>query len=623
MHFNRLTGTRALYRALCAGLIVLATALRFYDLAGGSVWYDEAVASLNSLGAFTDVLSNTRVGNSSPILYPALLRAVQLADISAFSIRAVPAAASVLTVASMLWLLPRVGVNRWVAFAAALLATLSVEAIRNAQDAREYSLDAFVAVLMTAGLLLFNGKHGVIKRNALLCGSLFIAPLVQYGLVLFGAAVLATAAILRAQSLRGADLAPRKALRALAELTLPASCFALGCALSYAVTLRYQWQMGGFAADGRLSSNYYAGRLSDPLEAIWFASSRTWDLFHYHLPAIAAALAIAVFAAALIASFARRKADPLLTLFLISVCVAVAAAITRAYPYGGIRQVLWMGPILYLAAGQSLHSLISGARPSTRILAVAPAALLTLPAALYAFTNDNPYGEYENAQGVLAALDEGMRDGDFVYVYVTAAPSIRFYRGEEPDGYHYGICGLASRIDECARDVVRALPSPNSRAWIVNTRGGHRWETLEFAREGVRVRRVFDDEPASLHLIENPGSLSSLNFDPYARPPSAATDFEVSLDRSLLLYRKEQCRLDEAGVKFFLHVFPQNVGDLPLSRLPYGFDNLNFHFHSYGVVVDGECIASRPLPAYPIDRVETGQFQGSERLWTKWLALER
>ena len=191
VRFSRDHKTR-LYYAACVVLLVVAAGLRFYDLSGSSVWYDEAVAASNSSGTLSEVVPNTRHRNSSPILYPLALWAVQKVDVSAFSIRVLPATASVLTVAVMLFLLPRLGVARYAAFLAALLATLSVAAIEQAQGAREYSIDALLAVLMIAGLLWYL-RHG---RKALLCVALFLAPLLQYGLALFGVAVVGAAVVL-------------------------------------------------------------------------------------------------------------------------------------------------------------------------------------------------------------------------------------------------------------------------------------------------------------------------------------------------------------------------------------------------------------------------------------------
>ena len=169
----------------------MSAGLRFHDLAEKSLRHDEAVTANISRGTLSEVVSGTRSRASSPILYPLGLYAVQKVESTPFSIRLVPATASILTVALMLLLLPRLGVARGAAFLAALLATLSVEAIRHAQDGREYSIDALVVLLMLAGLLRYLRD----SKKVLLCASLFVAPLVQYGLVLFGVAVIGAAAI--------------------------------------------------------------------------------------------------------------------------------------------------------------------------------------------------------------------------------------------------------------------------------------------------------------------------------------------------------------------------------------------------------------------------------------------
>ena len=90
-------------------LLVVAGGLRFHDLSEKSLRHDEAVAANISRGALSEVIAGTRSGNSSPILYPLALWAVQKVDVSAFSIRVLPATASVLTVAVLLFLLPRSG----------------------------------------------------------------------------------------------------------------------------------------------------------------------------------------------------------------------------------------------------------------------------------------------------------------------------------------------------------------------------------------------------------------------------------------------------------------------------------------------------------------------------------
>ncbi len=141
--------------------------MRFYDLPGHALSYDEALA---------EVIPNTRGRNFSPILYPLILYAVRKVESSA--LRLVSAAAIVLAVAAMLFLLPRLGISREAAFLAGPLATVSPAAKEHAQNAREYSVAVLQAVLMTVSLLWYL-RDG---RKAVLCLSLFLVPLLQYGL---------------------------------------------------------------------------------------------------------------------------------------------------------------------------------------------------------------------------------------------------------------------------------------------------------------------------------------------------------------------------------------------------------------------------------------------------------
>ena len=56
---------------------------------------DEAVTANYSRGALSEVISKTRCCNSLPVLYPLILYAVQKVESTAFSVRVVPASASV------------------------------------------------------------------------------------------------------------------------------------------------------------------------------------------------------------------------------------------------------------------------------------------------------------------------------------------------------------------------------------------------------------------------------------------------------------------------------------------------------------------------------------------------
>lgn len=88
---------------------------------------------------------------------------------------------------------------------------------------------------------------------------------------------------------------------------------------------------------------------------------------------------------------------------------------------------------------------------------------------------------------------------------------------------------------------------------------------------------------------------------------SNAYDVYLDEDRNSLIYVKEECNDNDLS-GFFLHLEPAHQKDLPDYRRPYGFDNLDFDFDSYGLRVDGNCVINRNLPGYDIIGVRTGQY---------------
>ena len=105
-----------------------------------------------------------------------------------------------------------------------------------------------------------------------------------------------------------------------------------------------------------------------------------------------------------------------------------------------------------------------------------------------------------------------------------------------------------------------------------------------------------------------------------AGEPAARSSFDIYLREDVLTYLKSPCSAADVEAKFFLHVVPESVEDLPADRRQYGFDNLDFQYDYYGrraaLVFDGMCIEERQLPDYPIAGIETGQFTpGEGQIW--------
>ena len=620
-----------LYYAACVCLLVAAAALRFHDLSEKSLRHDEAASANLSREAISEVIRGIRY-HSSPILYPLVLHAVQKVESTPFSIRIVPAVASVLTVAALLFLLPRLGVAKGAAFLAALLATLSVGAIAHAQDAREYSIDALLAVLMMAGLL-WHLRDG---RRALLCVSLFLAPLVQYGLVLFGVAVMAAAMVHPSDRWQRRMKGLRQWAKPRMALTWPAACFLAGCATSYLVTVRHQWHNPDFAVDGPLQRHFFQGQF-DARSIFEFSIDRIWSLLTHHLPPVVAMAALAAFAIVLAASILGKsqgtpQARAVLVVFSLCIAIAVAAAVLGLYPIGLMRHAIYLGPIVFLAVGVACHWAAGVLSSLTGREWTTPALLAAMGGAALAgvgdLREDSPYQASEDVKSALAVLKERVRKGDMVYFSHGTAPTARYYlmEGGKPPSYQYGTAGWCRRsLNACLHEMAElAYWLAYSRVWLVAL--DVRMAELESSMSRGAVKEVVSGRRPSLYLIED----AEILIDRHAtvvvkdleatltRKPSIRSIFDVHLSENALIFVKEPCSAEDVQDWFFLHVDPVDVSDLPEHRKRHGFDGLDFRFNNR----DGSwfrsakrCVVLRALPDYDFVGIRTGQYNDEGVVW--------
>ena len=627
-------------------LLLVAVSLRFYNLSESSLRFDEAKAALNSGRAIYDVVLYTQNENTSPILYPLALWAVQKAQSTDFSVRFLPAAGSALTVAALLFLMPRVGVPRRAAFMAALLAALSAVAIEHAQDAREYSLDALCAALMIAGLLQYRRNGG----RALLCGALAVGPLLQYGLILFGVAAIgvaylappASAASARAP-IGGASIWER--LRPRRDLLLPIGLFGAACVITWLLTARYQWTADARDGYTYLANYYYEGDFNIAA-IVKFAMNRIWELLIYHMPP-------AVAVVALFAAVALRRLHGFNALALLCLCalgVALLAALTGAYPLGDIRQCLYLGPLIFLAVGGGFHSLADDAAAAWQSGGVrvgwlasgwrrrrfAPALTAAAVGVIaVAGANDilqrDVYNSSENyIKQIFAILDERAQEGDAVYVSQWEAPLVSFYKREKPDNYFYGrvVCWESSGR-ACVSEVFNEMfgvfgDAP--RIWMIHTASVKTLKEMERRSSEVKVEEVVNRGWTTLHLItghENfAANVNQSTFAMYADAisgdPTATAAYNLHLQDYTLHYSKQPCAPADTELRFFLHLYPEDVNDLPGYHRDVGFHNLDFNFHEHGLLAANKCVIRRDLPEYPIASIHTGQFIWDAATSTSW-----
>ena len=644
----------------CVCLLIVAGALRFYELGANSLWYDEAITSLHSrveLSEFVEVnrhgIDNvTRDGTNGPILYPLALWAVQRVESTNFSVRFLPATASLLTVGALLFLMPRVGVARMAAFLAGLLAALSIAAIEQAQDATLHSVGALGAALTIAGALRYLRDGG----KALLSAALFVGPLLHYGLAPFGVGALVFAAFAGAA---GSEMFSARRLpvavvwdrlKGRVDLLLPLACFAAGCAISWELTARHQW-----TADGWASGSYLAGHYLQEGHSwgatLRFAIGRTWDLASFLMPPIAAAVALALFVAQLALVTTMRRRDAVMVMALFGVGVVAYAASLSLYPLGGSRHSLYLGPLAFLAAGGAFHWAAVEAAAALRrawvgtALGIAAACMIALVGA-NAIWQDDLYDTDNSIERVLAAVDERALEGDAVYVSRWAIPPVAFYMGEKPANYHYEQTPCPGRysappdcVPEALYEMFRVFNDAR-RIWLIYNANVSASEEIAAYSRNMAIEEIGVEEIAvegwhTLHLVTGFERAATdirvtwrdMYNDVTAEAPSAVSDYNLYLHPQdyALYYAKRPCAAADREARFFLHIYPSDAADLPEWRRRHGFDNLDFEFIEHGFTIGDRCIIRRELPEYPIERIHAGQFIHPDGpvVWEAELPFER
>jgi hypothetical protein len=442
------------YRAflLASVLIVLfALALRIYRIGQRSLWYDEAVAANISRGTLAETLTLTRARHSAPITHPLLLHVVEKVDAGPLAVRGPSLVASVLAVFMMLCLAAIPSIDQKTAVLSALMLSVSGAQIHYGQEVREYSLSVLYAALLMYLFMSFTVNHE--KRNLpiALYLTLFATPFIQYGLVLFGFGILAALFIL---VFTNSQWQVR-----ISHVMTASLCLAAGSLLSFMLTLRYQW---GRKAS-YLTENYFTPGSSLP-RFVW---SNTHEIFDFLLPGRGAAWISAVaIIFCLFASFRSRVVSPLIVLAFTSFGIVLASAILGFYPYGPIRQCLFLAPVLCLLSSTSLVQIadrVSGALKKTVFVAI---ACVVVVSGIFQVRSMKPYAELQDIQKVLGELWNHLEPGDGVYVYPGAVPAVDFYVKERDKRFTYG--NFYRRAPQkYVQELLACLPQGTSRTWIL------------------------------------------------------------------------------------------------------------------------------------------------------------
>ena len=109
--------------------------------------------------------------------------------------------------------------------------------------------------------------------------------------------------------------------------------------------------------------------------------------------------------------------------------------------------------------------------------------------------------------------------------------------------------------------------------------------------------------------------------------PDITANFNVYLTGKELTYLKDPCLPTDTEPLFFLHLIPADQKNLPVHRQQHGFDNLDFSSSAFDQAkkiptLTNKCLATIPLPDYPITKIRTGQYIPNQPpIWQKEIPL--
>ena len=449
------------------GLITLAGAvLRIYDLGEKALWLDEAGIFWMSQGTVPEIVEKNAAGNSAPPLFVLLISAVLKVGTSEFALRAIPCIAGIALI-PMVYLLARRYVEKPWALTAAALVALSPTQVMLSQQVREYSLSALLAAMLVLATQAFLDRPEW-RQTLILAATTVVAMFTQYGLALLAAALSAVTVLWLVRTRQPARVWGRWALVQAAALTTVAATVLLG------LTRQLADGKGGVTRTVRyLAGGYWDRNIESPFS---FIIIRSEGLSAYTFPG---AIFVLLLITGMLSAVVDRSTRRALAIVVASLVVAIGAALVHAYPFGGIRQDIYLTPMLYVMAAVGA-AVFGGATARWQPLAVI-AALIAMTGLRGVKSHYVDVGK-EPIPPLIAEFVERRAPGDELYVSERTISAFRYYNREAQLDWHGG---LAVRRTDSTSAIAQldSLVQRPGRLWLL-------FSDLPYERANVLVDRL-------------------------------------------------------------------------------------------------------------------------------------
>lgn len=486
---------------LLAALTFAALLLRFYNLDAKSLWYDEAVIYHIVQGSWRDILTQNALENSAPPLYALLLGVLTGPDSNEGVLRLLSAVSGTAAVPAI-YCLAREFLTVRTAWLAPVLVAVAPSQVIYSQQLREYSLTVAVAALLLLAFVRFARSPGA-RQAAWLAAAAVLGLLTQYGIGL-----LLTALNLACLGALALAKQPPASYRNWFLAQLPAALVAL---VLYLTVIRYQMPLVAEAGVGYLSPYYWGTAGTSLLE---FLAGPERNIVAFAFPGV---LFLALWCVGLMA-FLTGVRSGLATVFCLApVAVTVLAAGVGMYPFGAIRQDIFLTPMLYVCAALGADRLLALLpRRLPPVLSRSALGALALALALpglggsMAFLMLTP--GFQPMRLVTTTLREQMYADRTrrIYVYYNAIPAFRYYWRSDKEPWIPGRLHRSFMDEDKAReqmvavqDELGSLIAEGRPFWVVLSQlatADENW-VLEYLERSATVRLEEGQAGSSLLLV--------------------------------------------------------------------------------------------------------------------------
>jgi len=442
-------------------ILILAASvyIRFKNLAGRSLWLDEAWVA----NAITQSNLKQLIVSSfhAPLLFVLSIHLiVTLFGNNEFILRLLPCLFGIGTLIIFL-LIVKKHIGRIAILISLLLLSFSYNFVHYSQELKQYSGAMFFTVL-----LIYFCEKVIAHDKKYDWAILFLLCLLGLGFDHSIVFIIPTVLVVLVISFHKEDYW-KKIIVFASMVIIPSSLFFL-------LYIRHQIASSMGSAQ-KYWLSYYPDTASFPALVKWLISSSVGIFNFFSFPYFPVSVIIVIIGLSL---FYKHSQKRFIIYILLPIILVLAASFLHRYPYGGSRLMLFVAPLLYISFGKGLDFLIIKLRTGKLYF---PLILLIVfigiaPVSNFIKMAANPL-RLEEMKPLLEELRKEIKPNDKIYVYYGAVEAFKYYYKSKYDRMidRKNIIWGRNHRDNINKYVVdlNKILKKNMRIWIIFS---HYWE---------------------------------------------------------------------------------------------------------------------------------------------------